>query len=186
MINTIGGKYVAYMYVKESDTYLTMFSDDHNELMVNWATRVAVFEADGLTGARIAEVRAGRPVGHEVYDFLASNKAFVCGERFREPEPPAIKCISDMLDAIREKKISYGIDMDYFIALDPDGFLVLLKKDLGPDNEHQRNLDSENEERHWWPENHYDGLTVLRVPTNFHKGLAITEDFLNALNIAHL
>lgn len=92
-----------------------------------------------------------------------------------------LSSLRNILNAIQNKEISYGINKEYCFVTDEDGKLVFLRKTL--DNPHQKDLDIHGEERDQWPENSYDGDVIWKFETYQSRGLGITELFLKSLDI---
>lgn len=90
--------------------------------------------------------------------------------------------LKEILDAIKNGDISYGIDKDYYFVLDTgDRELVFLKRNdkISP---HQKDLDYHNEVRHQWPENCYDGEVIWSCCEHDE----VLEIFLEALELKYL
>jgi len=183
MLNTISGEFIAYMHVKESNSNLIMFSDCIDELKVSWANKVTIFKADGLTGKDIEKLREGQPVGRKILEKLYEDKTYVWGAQLDVVEPPRLDSLKNIIQAIKDKSIDYGENRQYFLVLDEDGELVLIKRS---DDKRDRDvpmdesIDFDNLD---WPTGRYDGETVWKMRTGENRGTTITEQFLEILKI---
>lgn len=92
--------------------------------------------------------------------------------------------LKDILTAIEQQTIEYGINKQYCFVTDEDGELVFLKRN-DKMSAHQKDLDADGEQRNQWPENSYDGEIIWTQYTGEQRGLIITEMFLNALQIEY-
>lgn len=93
--------------------------------------------------------------------------------------------LKGILTAIRNKEIDYGMNKEYCFVTDHDGELVFLQRD-DENSAHQKDLDKYEEVRGHWPENGYDGKVIWSAETGLSRGLHITEEFLNALDVEFL
>jgi hypothetical protein len=92
-----------------------------------------------------------------------------------------LSSLSGILNSIKTGVIESGIDKDYCFVTDEDGKVFFLKR-----NRKLNALDDEGERYEQWPVNQYDGVVLWKAETYESRGLAITEQFLNALELEFL
>ena len=94
----------------------------------------------------------------------------------------SLESFEDILHAIQNKNIDYGINKDFCFVISEDGNLVFLRRKRG--HEKYQEFASTYEEEHW-PCNEYDGEEILNMSTGDNRGIDITEKFLDFLNITY-
>ena len=83
--------------------------------------------------------------------------------------------LAEILEGIKSGDISYGEDKDFYFMTDEDSILFFLQRN------YELTEDEDGEPRTCWSQ--YDDVIIWQTSTGNNRGIDITEQFLNALDI---